>query len=78
MQDPLIKFSFQLVLNDWYKKCCGMNYPAYGMVHIEDPLMPIGKSSICSGSSGFPFYMSDAVQTYVVRPIATCFWFQPA
>ena len=40
-----------------------------GMVHIKEPLLLIEKSSSCSGSSGFPlwlswvvfYYMSDAI-----------------
>ena len=31
----------------------GMCYPAYGMVHIKDPLL-IEMNSPCSGGSGFP------------------------
>ena len=29
-------------------------YPVYGMMHIKDILLLIGKSSPCSGGSGFP------------------------
>ena len=47
----------------------GMCYPVYQMVHINDPLLLIGKSSPCSYGYGFPsslsewsFYpMSDAI-----------------
>ena len=45
-------FSFQPVLHDWCNKGCGMCYPVCGMMHIKEPLLLIGKSSIC-GSSGF-------------------------
>ena len=42
--------------------CCnkgrGMCYPVCGMVHIKEPLLLIGKSSICGGS-GFPFSLSE-------------------
>ena len=52
--DPLISFSFQPVLHDWFNKGCGMYYPVCRMVHINDPLLLIGKSSPCSGGSRFP------------------------
>ena len=51
---PLSYFSFQPVLHDWCNKGCGMCYPVYGMMHIKEPLLLIGKSSPWSGS-GFPF-----------------------
>ena len=50
--DPLIYFSFQPMLQDWYNKGRGMCYPVCGMVHIKEPLLKIGKSSPC-GDSGF-------------------------
>ena len=43
MVDPLSYFSFQLVLQDWCNKGSGMCYPVYGMVHIKEPLLLIGK-----------------------------------
>ena len=49
--DPLSYFSFQPVLHDWCNKGRGMCYPVCGM---DEPLLLIGKSSLC-GSSGFPF-----------------------
>ena len=51
-------FSFQPVLHDWCNKRHGMCYPVYGMVHIKEPLLLIGKSNPCGGS-GFPltFYL---------------------
>ena len=65
--DPLSYFSFQPVLHDWCYKGHGMCYPVCGMVHIKEPLLLIGKSSLCGGS-GFPFsvrmvlnHMSDAI-----------------
>ena len=57
MVDPLSYFSFQLVLHDWCTKGRGMCYPVYGMMHIKEPLLPIGKSSPCGGS-GFPLLLS--------------------
>ena len=54
--NPLSYFSFQPVFHDWCNK--GMCYPVCGMVHIKEPLLLIGKSSLC-GSSGFPFSQSE-------------------
>ena len=51
--DPLGYFSFQPVLPDWCNKGRGMCYPVCGMVNIKEPLLLIGKSSLCGGS-GFP------------------------
>ena len=31
-------------------KGCGMCYPVCGMMHIKEPLLLIGKSSLCGGS----------------------------
>ena len=53
MLDPLSYFSFQPVLHDWCTKGRGMCYPVCGMEHIKEPLLLIGKSSLCGGS-GFP------------------------
>ena len=46
-------FSFQPVLHDWCNKGRGMYYPVCGMMHIKEPLLLIGRSSLC-GHSGFP------------------------
>ena len=54
MLSPLSYFLFQPVLNDWCNKGRGMCYPVCGMVHIKEPLLLIGKSSLF-GDSGFPF-----------------------
>ena len=56
--NPLSYFSFQPVLHDWCNKGHGMCYPVCGMVHIKEPLLLIGKSSLCGGS-GFPFSLSE-------------------
>ena len=56
--DPLSYFSLQPVLHDWCNKGRGMCYPVCGMVHIKEPLLLIGKSSLCGGS-GFPFSLSE-------------------
>ena len=37
---------------------CSMCYPVCGMVYIKVPLLLIRKSSLCSGSSGFPVFLS--------------------
>ena len=52
MVDPLSYLSYQPVLHDWFNKGCGICYPVCGMVHIKEPLLLIGKSSLC-GVSGF-------------------------
>ena len=36
-----------------------MCYPVSGVVHIKDPLLLIGKSSLCSCGSGFPFSLYE-------------------
>ena len=36
----------------------GMFYPVCGMMHKKEPLLLIGKSSLCGGS-GFPLSLSD-------------------
>ena len=46
-------FPFQPVVHNWFIKGRGMYCSVYGKVHIKDPLLLIGKSSLC-GSSGFP------------------------
>ena len=57
---PLSYFSFQPVLHDWCNKGCGMFYPVCGMVHIKEPLLLIGKSSL-RGGSRFPHYLSGTL-----------------
>ena len=51
-------FQFQPVLHNWCNKGRGMWYPACWMMHIKDPLLLIGKSSLC-GSSRFPLSLSE-------------------
>ena len=65
--NPLSYFSFQPVLHDWCNKGCGMCSPVCGMVHIKDPLLLIGKSSLC-GHSGFPFSLSEWSLTICLTP----------
>ena len=61
---PLSYFSFQLVLHDWCNKGRGMYYPVCGMVHIKEPLLLIGKCSLCGGS-GFPLSYPSGPLPYV-------------
>ena len=65
--DPLSYFSFQPVLHDWCNKGRGMCYPVCGMVHIKEPLLSIGKSSLCGGN-GFPFSLSEWSLTICLTP----------
>ena len=65
--DPLSYFSFKPVLHDWYNKGRGMCYPVCGIVHIKEPLLLIGKSSLCGGS-GFPFSLSEWSLTICLTP----------
>ena len=65
--DPLSYFSFQPVLHYWCNKGRGMCYPVCGMVHIKEPLLLIGKSSLCGGS-GFPFSLSEWSLTICLTP----------
>ena len=55
MDNPLITFSFHPVLHDW----CNMCYPVCEMMHINEPLLLIGKSSP-RGGSGFPLSLSES------------------
>ena len=64
---PLSYFSFQPVLHDWCNKGRGMCYPVCGMMHIKEPLLLIGKSSLCGGS-GFPLSLSEWSFTICVTP----------
>ena len=65
--DRLSYFLFQPVLHDWCNKGRGMCYPVCGMVHIKEPLLLIGKSSLCGGS-GFPFSLSEWSLTICLTP----------
>ena len=53
--------------HDWCNKGCGMCYPICGMVHIKEPLLLIGKSSLCGGS-GFPLSLSEWSLTICLSP----------
>ena len=65
--DPLSYVSFQPVFHDWCNKSPGMCYPVCGMVHIKEPLLSIGKSSLCGGS-GFRFSLSEWSLTICLTP----------
>ena len=66
--DPLSYFSFQSMLHGQCNKGRGMCYPVCGMMHIKEPLLLIGKSSLCGGS-GFPFSYLSGPLPYVWRHI---------
>ena len=68
MVDPLSYFLFQPVLHDWCNKGRGMCYPVCGMVHIKDPLLLIGRSSLCRGGSGFPLSLYEGSFTICPKP----------
>ena len=55
---PIELFFVPAMLHDWCIKGRGMSYPVCGMVHVKEPLLLIGKSSLC-GSSGFPLSLSE-------------------
>ena len=61
---PLSYFSFQPVLHESCNKGRGMCYPVCGMVHIKEPLLLIGKSSLC----GFLFSLSEWSLTICLTP----------
>ena len=42
-------------------------YPVCGMMHIKEPLLLIGKSSLCGGS-GFPLSLSEWSFTICLTP----------
>ena len=65
--DPFSYFSFQPVLHNWCNKGRGMCYPVCGMVHIKEPLLLIGKSSLCGGSR-FPLSQSEWFFTICPTP----------
>ena len=64
--DPLSYFSFQPVLLDWCNKGRGMCYPVCGMVHVKEPLLLIGKISLCGGSG---FHLSLSEWSFTIRPM---------
>ena len=67
MVDPLGYFSIQPVPHNWYTKGHGMCYPVCGMMHIKEPFLLIGKSSLCGGST-FPLSLSEWFFTICLMP----------
>ena len=65
--NPLSYYLFQPVLHDWCNKGRSMYYSVCGMMHIKEPLLLIGKSSLCGGS-GFPFSLSEWSLTICLMP----------
>ena len=62
-----IDYSFQPVLHYWCNKGRGMCYPVCGMMHIKEPLLLSGKSSLYGGS-GFPLSLSEWSFTICLTP----------
>ena len=60
-------FAIQPVLHDWCNKGRGMCYPVCRMVHIKEPLLLIGKSSLCGGGR-FPLSLSEWFFTICLMP----------
>ena len=57
--DGLIElFLFQPVLHDWCNIGRGMCYPVCGMVHIKEPLLLIGNSSLCAAAGFLSHYQN--------------------
>ena len=51
-------FTFQPLLHDWCNKDRGVYYPVCNHAY-KNTLLLIGKSSLCSDSSGFPLLLSE-------------------
>ena len=64
---PIEQFLLQPVLHDWCNKGRGMYYLVYGMMHIKETLLLVGKSSPCGGS-GFPLSLSEWSFTICLTP----------
>ena len=54
--DPLSYISFKPMFSDWCIK--GMCYPVFGIVHVKESSLLIGKSTPYSGGSEFPLSRS--------------------
>ena len=55
---PTELFLIPASAHDWCNKGYGLYYSVCGMMHIKEPLLLIGKSSLC-GSSEFPLVLSE-------------------
>ena len=64
---PTELFLVPAMLHDCCNKGRGMYYPIFGMMHIKEPLLVIGKSSLCGGS-GFPLSLSEWPFTICLTP----------
>ena len=64
---PIELFLVPASVYDWCNKGHGMCYPVCGMLHIKEPLLLIGKSSLCGGT-GFPFSLSEWSLTICLTP----------
>ena len=64
-----------VVVYDWCNKGRGMYYPVYGMMHIKEPLLLIGKSSPCRPNKQKKTPKSYAFITgsdlYMLRPLGS-------
>ena len=70
--DPSLSyFLFQPVLHNWCNKGCDMYYPVCGMMHIKEPLLLIGKSSLCGGSR-FPLLLSVCSCVFGLTKAVVC------
>ena len=67
MVDTLSYFSFHPVLHNWCNEGRGVCHSACGMMHIQEPLLLIGKSSPCDGS-GFLLSLSEWSFTICLTP----------
>ena len=65
--DPLSYYLFQPVFHDWCNKGHGRCYPVCGMVHINEPLLLIERSSPCGGNR-FPLLLSEWSFTICLMP----------
>ena len=55
MVDPLSYFSFQPVFYNWCNSGRGIYYAVYGILHINDPFLPIGRVALEVATAGFFF-----------------------
>ena len=65
-------FPFQTVVHNWSIKGCDTWFPVYGKVHIKDPLLVIGKSSLCGDGE---FCLKRYV-TMTIRLMSNSQWYE--
>ena len=51
-------WTHRAISHDWCNKGRGMSYPVYGMVHIKEPLLLIGRSSHVTAAGFLSHYQS--------------------